>query len=116
MKKLLVKFDSNWADEMDVDGFQVITEVEFEDYKNVVGKAFKQAGKSGWSFSIGTNEEIEFESERDFFRCIEVTEISDEEYETFKKYFTKYDKEISYGFFPDVDYFNSYLEDFEDLE
>jgi len=116
MKKLLVKFDSNWADEMDADGFQVMTEVEFEDYKKVVGKVFKVASVPGWSFGIGTNEEIEFESEQDFFRCVEPTEISDEDYETFKKYFTKYDKTISYGFFPDVDYFNSYLEDLEDLE
>jgi hypothetical protein len=116
MKKLLVKFDSNWADEMDIDGFQVMTEVEFEDYKKVVKKVFEQAGKPGWSFGIGTNEEIEYESEKDFLCEIKPTEISDEEYETFKKYFTKYDKTITYGFFPDIDYFTCYLEDFEDLE
>lgn len=31
MSKLLVKFDTNWADEMDISGYKVFTEIEWNE-------------------------------------------------------------------------------------
>jgi len=112
MNNLLIEYDSNWADEMNVNGFQVMTEVEFENYKKTVNRVF-ETSTYGWTFGIGTNQEIDYEKEKEFFNDIKVSELSDEEYMMFKKYFTRYDKMITYGFFPDIDYFETFLEDFE---
>jgi hypothetical protein len=114
MKKLLVKFDSNWADEMDIDGFMVMTQDEWDQYKAHTKKFFEQLGERSWSFGIGTNEEIEYESHDEFIRELKVEEITDVEYESLAHLFKYYDGTVQFGFFPDLGYFD--LEDLEDLE
>lgn len=90
----LVKYDSNWADEMDIDGFDVFTDSKWEKYL----KSFKDHFDKGdeYSYGIGTNEEIEYSSYDEFVRDFKVTEITDEEAATIEKHFGKH----GYGFFP----------------
>lgn len=57
--KWLVKFADNWADEMDVEGFIVLTNEEFVGYAHLIEDTVK-AINSGREFEwfIGTNEWI----------------------------------------------------------
>ena len=60
MKKLLIKFEANWADEMDIEGLFVITEAEWTLYKQKATAYFKT--NNTLNYCIGSNEDIEFYS------------------------------------------------------
>lgn len=94
-KYFLVSYSSNWSDEMDIDGFCVMTEAGkkkyFEDFK----KVFEVNGL--YTFYVGTNEEIEYSNFADFKNDFTVEEISEEEAKVLDKLF-----QGSYAFVPDV--------------
>lgn len=71
MPKILVKFSSNWADEMDIDGLYITTAEEHEDFKKQVIQHFEKNGNTV-SYRIGSNEDIEYESADDLLECYEV--------------------------------------------
>jgi len=85
MSKVLVIFKGNWADEMDVEGFDIISkaawdfkklEVEHTDFPQMIG--------------VGTNEELDYESAKQYLSEFQVHEISDSDEATIRKYFGKY--------------------------
>ena len=80
MAYYLLKYEDNWADEMDVEGHVILTEKEYQ--------AFQESleDKDYFTFSVGSNEEIEYETIDDLKNRIDVDEISQEEYEVFKKF------------------------------
>ena len=112
----LLKFDDNWADEMDVSGFVVYDEDEYKAWLDKIPDR-------QFSYGIGTNEEIEYSDAEEFLRSVTVTSLTSEEVQFFFKFFghssTKYigwDSEVgefkrierstvaSYGFFPDFNW------------
>lgn len=71
---ILVKFDDNWADEMDVSGFKL--------YDNIDAwkKRVDECDEEGYYTEVyfGTNEYNEYDSMDEFLRNFEVLEITDE--------------------------------------
>ena len=56
MKRYLLKINTNWADEIDIDGCCVLTE---EQYKKFITITEQMEKDSPFYMCIGTNEEIE---------------------------------------------------------
>lgn len=96
--KLLVKYDSNWADEMDIDGFKVLTNEQWEQYQKDFKKHFKE---EGYIYYVGTNEEIEYNDFEEFRNDFNVSEITDEEAAVLEKLFANLSTN-GYGFFPEL--------------
>jgi hypothetical protein len=95
----LVKYDSNWADEMDIDGFRVFTDKQWEKYQKDFKKLFKE--DRGYTYYVGTNEDIEYNSFDEFMSDLKVSEITDEEATVLKKFFDNLTT-YGYGFFPEL--------------
>lgn len=91
----LVKWSDNWADEMDLDGFKVFTNEEFEAYIQGWKKAFEYRGS--YTMCVGTNEEIEYESFEEFERTLDVSALDHGEYRTIQDHLGD-----EFGFFPAV--------------
>lgn len=84
MGDVLVKYDGSWADEIELQGFLVMTDKEWKDYKADVTKRHKS---TDFAVQIGTNEEVLFADADDYFDSFEVKKISDEEGKVFRKFF-----------------------------
>lgn len=69
--KILVKFEDNWADEMNVEGFNIFTKEEWETFKTKL-----ENKQSEFQVCIGTNEELEYSNGNDCLRHMTVSEIS----------------------------------------
>lgn len=79
-KFVKVIFKDNWADEMDIEGVEVVLREEFfEKYDKV------KEIKGPISVSIGSNEEIDYYEISDFLSSIEIGEVSDEFAEMYNK-------------------------------
>lgn len=83
MSKLLVKFDSDWADEFSVYGFRIYTVEAWE-----AAKAKCIAGGS-YSYSFGTNESWDDEEPKYWLEKYEVKPITDDEEKTLLQLFGK---------------------------
>jgi len=79
---VLLQWDGNWADEMDIEGFSIMDKQEWTEYKKYLTNR-----KSEFTFYIGTNEEIEYSNGRELLNEITVTEITDKEAATVEKLF-----------------------------
>jgi hypothetical protein len=80
MEKVLLKWSSNWADEMDVEGFDIMKKTEWEEFKKKVRKM------KNFCVYIGTNEEIDYANGEDLLAEIKVKKISPEEERIIKKF------------------------------
>jgi hypothetical protein len=79
---LLVKFDENWADEMDVSGFKLFKSQKAWDKAIKEFKEEKEIEDDDdccFSVYFGTNEENEYESMSEFLDLFEVIELSNEQ-------------------------------------
>lgn len=81
-QKVLLKWSTNWADEMDIEGYILTSKDKSDDWK----KKLKTVDFS-FSLQIGTNEDIEYSSGEDLISEVSLKNITDEEYTTLKKYF-----------------------------
>ncbi len=92
---LLVKFDGNYADEFDMEGFTVfsLSEWYWHCWKILGDATFPQ------ECYFGTNEFFEFESAEDYLRNFSLKLITKAEAETLYKLFNGH-----YGEIPDLDY------------
>jgi len=97
MSYFLVKFNDDWADEMDIDGFHVYDK---EVWQRIVTRVKNYGG--GFDAHFGTNEENEYMDADDLLSNYKVTEIFEQDYDTLKRLFAKsYDNNlIDYGNFP----------------
>lgn len=95
MEHVLVKYSSNWADEMDIDGFRMMTKDEYLAWVSDWTAYFKQLDGDEYSYCIGTNEDIPYDDVEGFFNDFEEKYITEDQYNTFVLYFGK-----EYGFFP----------------
>lgn len=79
--KVLVQWDSNWADEMDVTGFVIITQKEASELKKKLREK-----KQSFDLYIGTNEEIEYENGKELLDQLTFTKLKPEEAATLEKH------------------------------
>ena len=119
-KTLLIQFDSNYADEFDVEGFTLMSEEEWTKHKAFATKAFEKFSKlpkdeygrtitqygvsDGLEVYFGTNEQIIYESLDSYLDSFEAVEITPEEELVLKKFFTQYEGgPVHYGILPMLD-------------
>jgi hypothetical protein len=76
-KYFLIEYDSNWADEMDIRGFCVMSEAQKDLYFDYFKKEFKQY--NSYCHCVGTNEEIEYLSFKHFSDAFSIQRITLEE-------------------------------------
>jgi hypothetical protein len=101
---ILVKFNDNWADEMDVSGFKLFDNLdawnaaiaEFEAEKEIVD------GEDNGYFEVyfGSNEYNEYETVEEFLTQFDITEISDAAAEMIETLFPEAKLSDGYGHFP----------------
>lgn len=102
MSYVLVSWEDNWADEMDVSGFKVFSKSEWNVLKTNINNI-----QSPMTFSIGTNEEIDYKNGSDLLKKFKVKDVSVIEYATLTKFFNVRGV-IRYGensVFDNVDYY-----------
>ncbi len=94
-KKLLIEWSGNWADEMDLDGFQIVSEKAWTRFLELLHEVDDKEPIFPWEFCVGTNEHVEYESKQDFLDSLEITPISDSEVNVISEKLGR-----SYGFMP----------------
>jgi hypothetical protein len=99
---VLIKWDSNWADEMDIEGFIIVSKEKAKEFK----KQLKDYD-SYFEVYVGTNEDIEYGSGEELLNELTFKTITEEEAKTIKKFFGESSGHT--GFW-------SSLEDYEDYE
>lgn len=82
----LVTSDTNWADEMDLWGFEVVGDAYYKVAMEVLNYAFNDVGISV-SKCVGTNEDIEFNDYDDVKRAFTAKDIKEDEVKIFKRLF-----------------------------
>ena len=97
MKYVLVKTEYNWADEINLPGWEVMSKGDFEDCKKVIKDYWKNGGKK-FDIYVGTNEGITFYSESD---CIpfdsDVIEITETDFEVVNRLFGSSSGKINFS-------------------
>lgn len=83
-KEYLITYSDNWADEMDIDGHRIMSGSELNEYIKYAKLVFKKDGC--YDYYIGTNQEINYESFKDFAEHFEIQEISEEEHKVLSKF------------------------------
>lgn len=73
----LVIYHTNWADEMDLEGFQIFSAEEWEKFQSDVRALDEQSFR--FEVGFGTNESNEYKSSKEFLDEFTVTEISKED-------------------------------------
>lgn len=94
-KKFLVKFEDNWADEMDINSHLVMSESEVEAYKKLVRES-----EYPFELFVGTNQNIDYDSAEEFLACLTFIEVSEEDVLVLEKLDL-----LEVGDFPTEDYF-----------
>lgn len=104
----LVRFEENWADEMDIYAFAVFSAKEYRCWRHVVARLEKAMEKAVFTYSFGTNEEQDYDTFAEFDQCFTVKPITNDQANTIRDAFgiSEY-----YGQFPTIDTLNYYIED-----
>lgn len=79
----IVLYNGDWADEMDVNGFSITSDMCWEEYQKFVN----EKGIFPHTKCVGTNEDIEYETAKDYFRDLTAKDITKEEVLVIKKLF-----------------------------
>lgn len=87
----LIKFSDNWADEMDVEGFVVLSEED----KNECFDFLKREYGEGGDVYFGTNQYKEYKSLEKILEQYDIDEISEDEAKLLENFFGK---RIYYGY------------------
>jgi hypothetical protein len=98
---LLVKFDDNWADEMDVSGFKLFDNLDAWNKALEEKKKRRELENDDQCFEVcfGTNEYIDYDSFGSFLNRFQITEISKDTAEIIGGLFPEA-KSYGYGHFP----------------
>lgn len=79
MKSLiLVKIDTNWADEMDVGSFAVMETSVWKEHENKIKKIFKMLGQRSLRVGIGSNQEMYYDSLKEYKKSYNAVKITSE--------------------------------------
>lgn len=128
-KKILVSYDTNWADEFDVQGFKIYTEKEWEEVKTQAKKCFekvdaknkeekkrikalKESDPKGYhyfreseeEFYFGTNEAMVYTGYKDWIKDYTVVEVTKEEIAVLEK--LGFVGDYGYGIFIEPEYYD----------
>ena len=104
----LVRFEENWADEMDIYGFAIFTTEEYNNWCHTLSRLREAMKHAVFTYSFGTNEEQEYEDFEEFMNCFTAKVIPAEHAKMFRGAF---DTDEYYGQFPTIDDLNYYIED-----
>lgn len=85
MNYVLITFNDNWADEIDIQGMLVTTKDQLDTYLLNIKEFFIKNPEGILTYCIGTNENIEHKNYESIESCISVKKITEQEYKTFKK-------------------------------
>lgn len=77
-KYVFIKYDMDWADEFDLEGFGIMEESEWEEMDRDIRNHFEN-DEGSISSSFGTNEDIELDSVSDWDRALKVSHITEAE-------------------------------------
>ena len=80
--KLLLYWNTNWADEMDIEGFAAVTSEFYEQWKSNLRRKTTE-----FEIGLGTNEAIEFNNGEHLIKKVKCKEITDEEFDVLNKLF-----------------------------
>jgi len=132
MQLLLVKCDSNWADEFDLKGFAIYVDAAWKEYLKLVDKQifYKERDEGDECgphvATIGTNQPMGYSDFKSFKESFKTKKITDEEAKwlcsTFKVKITKKAKDVpvAYGMFmyldPDYEENNGMLDHGDDTD
>lgn len=106
----LVKFYDNWADEMDIEGFSIMSTGQFTQWAKTVEEVAKKIDEGRpFEWYFGNNEWINWDSSKDFKEAFSCEVITDEEAEVLKRLLLQ--EFASYGFFPSGEAMTYWLED-----
>lgn len=85
MRYLLITFNDNWADEMDIVLYErvALNEDEYNDFMRVCEKARNLKNSAGKGF--GSNEWNEYENGADFMSAHDIKEITEDQYNFLKE-------------------------------
>ena len=84
-KYYLMKFESDYCDEFNVQGFSLITLDQYKMYQFVVDNKDKHT--ENFDIGFGSNQELYFEDLSEFLDCISVHEISTNDHRSINAYF-----------------------------
>lgn len=101
--RVLVRYDDNWSDEMDISGFVIFK--SNQDWESFLeeAKVFFEEHPEGYTYYVGTNEEIHFENFEDYESRLTAHGLSDEAFKDMKEIFgSPQDEIISFGFWPEL--------------
>lgn len=106
----LIKFSDNWADEMHVEGFAVMSTKDFALFAQTVENVCKKID-SGRTFAwyIGTNEWIEYYTGEEFKNSFDCTVIEDAQAMVLRSLLIE--GKTRYGLFPHIEILTDFLVD-----
>lgn len=81
MTKLLVIFEGNWADEMDIKGFDIVTKEWWDEFVESIPE------NKHLSQYIGSNQGMYWDGKKDYLRDFKIAEITKDEEAVIKKFF-----------------------------
>jgi hypothetical protein len=82
--KILVTYESNWADKIDVQASMITTIKEWKEICDQAKIAFTQCEKC--SHYVGSNQEIEYYTYEEWLDCYTVKELTQTEYKVLSKF------------------------------
>lgn len=74
----LIKYEDNYADEIEIDGHVVLMQEEYEAFTKAIENI------KPFEFCIGTNENIDYQNEKEVKKTITITTITKEELQMLK--------------------------------
>ena len=80
---VLVQTNDNWADEMDIYGYRILTIKQYENRLKELQEEFEESDGT-YMWYIGTNEEIEYDNFDNFLESLTVTELTTSEAKSLK--------------------------------
>ena len=81
MEQVLVKWSDNWADEMNIEGFNIFTKTEWNEFKTKLKNAKKE-----FTIGVGSNEDINYKDGRKLLSNLSAKEITEDESKIIKKF------------------------------
>jgi hypothetical protein len=83
-KRILITYNTNWADEMDIQASILSTLKEWNEICEEAKLAFAKYKKC--TQYVGTNQDIDYTSYEKWFECYTVKELKPNEYRVLKKF------------------------------
>ena len=94
MNYYLVKYESDWRDEMDIYGLALLTEEDKKFFDNLTEDDFPL------THNVGFNQSIEYTKLDRFHSCYRWNSILPSQYETLKRFISE---EYGHFFYPDLE-------------